>query len=489
MSWETWVVVAYIALLVPCSALGLHRLWLVLRFLARKPLVAPQIPAEWPHVTVQLPSFNERHVLRRLVEAAGKLDYPLDRLEIQVLDDSTDDTRDIARAEVAKLRARGIDAVLLHRTDRVGFKAGALEAGLSVAKGELIAVFDADFVPSSDFLRQMVPHFAEGVGMVQARWGHLNADESWLTRAQATLLDGHFVVEHSARFAAGRWFNFNGTAGIWRREAIAEAGGWQHDTLTEDLDLSYRAQLAGWRFVYLSDVVQPAELPADMPAFKSQQHRWAKGTIQVAQKLIGPLWRSDAPLGVKVDATVHLLANLAHPLTVGIALLLPLAVVARGVTGLTPLFLLDLFVFGLATSSFALFYAVAVVYSGGEPVVGRLLRLPVALALGLGLALAQTKAVLEGAFGEVGSFVRTPKRGEAQQGLYRAKVSAVMVLEVGVALYLWAAFGWALMSGYFASLPFLALFAGGYSAVAVDTVRDWLPSQTSPELTVALGGE
>lgn len=487
MTWELAVVATYLALLVPCSALGLHRLWLVWRFSTH---VAPEQPPEpevWPYVTVQLPSFNEKHVLRRLVEAAGELDYPRDKLEIQVLDDSTDETRGIARRAVDRLVEQGIDAVLIHREDRTGFKAGALEAGKAVAKGELIAVFDADFIPTPDFLKRMVPHFRDGIGMVQARWGHLNAEESWLTRAQATLLDGHFVVEHAARFAAGRWFNFNGTAGIWRRQAIEDAGGWQHDTLTEDLDLSYRAQMAGWRFVYLLDVVQPAELPADMPAFKSQQHRWAKGTIQVAKKLIGPLWRSDAPIRVKIDATVHLLANLAHPLTVGIAFLLPLAVVARGIEGLSALFLLDLVVFTLATSSFAMFYAVAVSRAGGLPVGGRLIRLPVALALGLGLALAQSRAVFDGLFGDVGRFVRTPKRGEARKGLYRARVSPLTVLEIGMAVYLWAAFGWAAMEGYYASLPFLALFAGGYSAVALDTVRDWLPTRDEPELSVALG--
>ncbi|MCA9493397.1 MAG: glycosyltransferase, partial [Myxococcales bacterium] len=278
MSWPFAVMIAYLAVLSLLSVNGLHRLWMVIAFWRRRPSIAPPDPAEWPVVTVQLPVFNERYVVERLIRAVAALDWPRDRLEIQVLDDSTDDTTELSARLVDELRAQGHDIQLVHRTDRTGFKAGALAAGLAVAKGDLVAVFDADFVPTPDFLRRLVPWFADpGVGMVQARWGHLNAEQDWLTAAQATLLDGHFVIEHTARNASGRWFNFNGTAGIWRRQAIVDGGGWQHDTLTEDLDLSYRSQLAGWRFLYLPEVVAPAELPPDMRAFKAQQHRWAKG--------------------------------------------------------------------------------------------------------------------------------------------------------------------------------------------------------------------
>src|SRR5262245_20682974 len=280
-----------------------------MRYRDREPQALPA-PAEWPIVTVQLPLYNEVYVADRLIEAVCRFEYPRDRLEIQVLDDSTDETRGIAELAVRRFAAQGVDVTYFHRTDRVGFKAGALEAGLEVARGEFIAIFDADFIPTSDFLVRLMPHFADpGVGMVQARWGHINQDYSLLTKIQSILLDGHFVLEHGGRHRSGRFFNFNGTAGVWRRKAIDEAGGWQHDTLTEDLDLSYRAQLRGWRFVFVSSLIAPAEVPVEMNAFKSQQHRWAKGSIQTCRKLLPDLLRAKIPLGVKAEAFFHLTAN------------------------------------------------------------------------------------------------------------------------------------------------------------------------------------
>lgn len=476
MTWAEWVLVAYLAVLAILSLNGAHRLWMLWAWWRRAPSGEPPPVEEWPRVTVQLPVFNERYVVGRLIEACGALDYPPDRLQIQVLDDSTDDTSALARAAVERLRGEGVDIELLHRVDRTGFKAGALQAALPRATGDLLAIFDADFVPPPGFLRATVPHLLRpGIGMVQARWGHLNAWESWLTGAQATLLDGHFVIEHTARFASGRWFNFNGTAGIWRRQAIEDAGGWQHDTLTEDLDLSYRAQLAGWRFLYLLDLVAPAELPPDMAAFKTQQHRWAKGSVQTARKLLGRIWRSSAPLPRKIEATAHLGANFSYPLLVVLSLLLPWAVVARLQGGDSALLALDLVLFLAALLPFVVFYAAAIVGAGAHgsqgSVARRLARLPMVLALGLGLAVSQSRAVVEGLLAPVGTFVRTPKRGGAAASVYRAASRGLVGLELALAAYLGLACVYAAGEGYLASLPFLALFAGGYGAVGLASLR------------------
>jgi cellulose synthase/poly-beta-1,6-N-acetylglucosamine synthase-like glycosyltransferase len=474
MTWAEAVLACYLAVLALLSLNGIHRLWMVWVWRGHRPTPAPPLPSPAPRVTVQLPLYNERYVAERLIEAAGRLRYPRDRLQIQVLDDSTDDTADICRTAVAQLVAQGIDAVFVRRPDRVGFKAGALEHGLASASGELLAVFDADFVPGPTFLEQLVPYFSEArIGMVQARWGHLNAGDSWLTRAQATLLDGHFVVEHTARHDAGRWFNFNGTAGIWRRQAIVDAGGWQHDTLTEDLDLSYRAQLAGWTFRYVPEVVAPAELPGDMAGFKSQQHRWAKGSIQTGRKLLGPIWRSPAPMAVKVEATAHLCANFSYPLVILLTILLPWSVVARMQPGarVERLMQVDLVLFLLAVLPFVVFYAAAI-RGAGEEIGRRLVRLPAVLALGLGMAVSQSRAVAEGLWGPVGTFVRTPKRGEAQGPLlYRVGAGSLVGVELLLAAYLVLAAVYAVGQGYWASLPFLALFAAGYGSVAAASLR------------------
>ena len=470
-SVQTVVLLAYLLFLCPLALWGLHRGYLVYGFAKGQVPEPPPQPEEWPMVTVQLPLFNERYVAKRLLQVTSALDYPSDRLHIQVLDDSTDDTTDIVRQEVERLVALGVDIVLRHREDRTGFKAGALEEGLRVSKGEFVAVFDADFVPDSQFLKDMVPWFTEGIGMVQARWGHLNADATWLTDCQATLLDGHFVVEHSARFRNGRWFNFNGTAGIWRKRAIEEAGGWQHDTLTEDMDLSYRSQLAGWRFIYLVDVVAPAELPDTMAAFKTQQYRWAKGSVQVARKLLGTLLRAPIPVGHKIEALFHLLGNFAHPLVVGLSILLPLAVWARGQETSAPLLIIDLVFFLASLGSISIFYGTAIVRSGAGKPLSRILRIPVVFALGLGIALAQTRAVYDGLFGDVGVFVRTPKKGDSK-ATYRSQVHWGAVGEVVIALWLWVGLVAAALTGWYASMPFLAMFASGWALVGLHSLRD-----------------
>src|SRR5512136_915466 len=324
---EIAVVVAYGLVLLVLSVYGSHRYfmaYLYYRYKYNQPVPGARF-AELPPVTVQLPVFNEMYVVERLIGAVCQLDYPAELLEIQVLDDSTDETTTISRRCVEHWRARGVDIHYVHRTNRQGFKAGALENGLKTARGEFVAVFDADFVPTPDFLRRTVHFFTDDrIGMVQVRWEHLNRGLSALTQAQGMMLDAHFVVEHTARNRSGRFFNFNGTAGIWRRSAIAAGGGWQHDTLTEDLDLSYRAQLAGWRFVYLPDLVTNAEVPVEMNAFKSQQHRWAKGSIQTALKLLPLIRRASVPKEVKKEAFFHLTANVGYLLMIPLTILLPI---------------------------------------------------------------------------------------------------------------------------------------------------------------------
>ncbi|MEO0600275.1 MAG: cellulose synthase family protein, partial [Myxococcota bacterium] len=476
MDWHEPVLIAYVALLALLSLNGLHRLWMIWEWRSTRSLPKFDTLDEWPMVTVQLPIFNERFVIERLARAVARLDYPREKLHIQVLDDSTDDTTEIAQGIVDELAAEGLDIVRIHRTDRTGFKAGALDEGLDVAKGDLVAVFDADFVPQPDFLRRTIPVLLqEGIGLVQTRWGHINAQDSWLTRAQSTLLDGHFVIEQGARHGSGRWFNFNGTAGVWRREAIEAGGGWQHDTLTEDLDLSYRSQLAGWRFVYLPEVVAPAELPPTMTAFKSQQHRWAKGSVQTAKKLLGTIWRSDHPLRLKLEATGHLCANFSYPLLVVLSLLLPWAVVARleGGENVMGLLAADLVLFTTAMVPFILFYAAAIMGAEAPQPGRRLAQLPGVLALGVGLAISQSRAVFEGMFGKVGVFVRTPKYGGTAGALvYRAAQSGLVGLEALMALYLFGACAYVVWAGDYLSLPFLLLFAGGYAIVAGYSLRE-----------------
>jgi cellulose synthase/poly-beta-1,6-N-acetylglucosamine synthase-like glycosyltransferase len=285
----------------------------------------------FPRVTVQLPIFNESLVVERLIDSVVQLAWPRDRLQIQVLDDSTDETTAIAQARVDALRAQGVDIELVHRTDRAGFKAGALKEGLKSATGEFIAIFDADFVPDPDWLRKTIPHFSSRprLGMIQTRWAHLNRDYSLLTHAQAIALDGHFVVEQAARHRSGLLMNFNGTAGVWRKSCIADAGGWHGDTISEDLDLSYRAQLRGWECLYLPDVAAPAEIPPQLAAFKRQQFRWAKGSIQCLKKLVRPVTVARLPFIVRWQALVHLSTYLIHPLMLTLLLVsLPLMLVA-----------------------------------------------------------------------------------------------------------------------------------------------------------------
>src|SRR3954471_12390830 len=355
------VVGTYLAVLLVLAMYGFHRsslVWLYYRNRHRRPRPLGKF-AELPAVTVQLPLFNEMYVVERLLDAVAGIRYPRDRFQIQVLDDSTDETQEICKRKIAELARRfpDLDVEYVHRVDRSGFKAGALENGLKTAKGEFILIFDADFLPLPDVLERSIHYFLDPkVAVVQCRWEHINRDFSALTEAQALMLDGHFVMEHAGRNWSGRFFNFNGTAGIWRRAAITEAGGWQHDTLTEDMDLSYRAQLLGWRFVYLPEIAAPAELPVEMSSFKAQQFRWAKGSVQVAKKLLPRILRSNATFAQKTEAFFHLTNNLAYPLLVVLSLLLLPNLVIRTKHGITEVLLIDLPLFFGTTLSIASFY-------------------------------------------------------------------------------------------------------------------------------------
>ncbi|MGE0433518.1 MAG: glycosyltransferase, partial [Planctomycetota bacterium] len=466
----------------------LHRLFLVaLYHRHEKDVVEPlrrYADAALPTVTVQLPLYNERTVAVRLLDAVARFDYPRDRLEVQVLDDSTDETADLVAAHVALLRDGGLDIRHIRRGNRTGYKAGALAAGLQSARGEFIAIFDADFVPQPGFLRDTIHHFTEPrIGLVQARWAHLNRRYSWLTRMQAMLLDAHFNVEHFARNRSGRIFNFNGTAGIWRRRTIDDAGGWQHDTLTEDLDLSYRAQLRGWQFVYLPTLDAPAELPVEMDAFKSQQYRWTKGSVQVARKLLPQIWRAplrEVPLRVRLEATIHLTANITYLLMIVLALLIGPAVYFRAsISGWNDLLFIDLPIFFFGT------LAVADFFLTGQRRLGRTIgqcvfELPLCLAVGMGLAVNNSRAVLSALLRRESEFVRTPKYNvtdaagapELKVRRYSPNRSWLPYVEVALGLYFLLAIAVAVSPGVFAlpSLPFLLLFSCGFLYCGVASI-------------------
>jgi len=467
----TFCWIAYLVVLALLALFGMHRLWLTVSYWrgGRGLASTPELPAELPTVTVQLPLFNELYVARRLIDAVAELDWPRDRLEIQILDDSTDETSELCRRRAAELRAAGFDVTHLHRRDRHGFKAGALQAGLSRSRGDLILVLDADFLPPRDLLRNVVGHFRDpSVGMVQVRWEHLNRDFSALTRIQALLLDGHFVVEQSVRSRTGRFFNFNGTAGIWRREAIEGAGGWHCDTLTEDLDLSYRALLAGWRFEYLVGLAAPAELPVHMNAFKSQQFRWAKGSIEVARKLLPRVMRAPVPFRVKLEAFFHLTQNVPYLLTL-LLVLLVVPVLAIREWQFQPW--LDLPLLVGTTGVLAGYCLTSQRVLSREGALRVLLRLPVLVAVTAGISVNQTRAVLEGAIGHRSEFVRTPKHGITARGQswldkkYRGLRSLVPFAELALALYLLVAFTAVVAAGRWTAMPILGVFAAGFAYV------------------------
>ncbi len=472
--WDSVFFVAYVALLAVLSLYGLHRytlLFLYFRHYKRRAHPHPAMPARLPSVTIQLPLYNERYVAERVIRVAARVRYPSHLLRVQVLDDSTDDTCSIARRVVDELCAAGCRVEYHHRQHRDGFKAGALAAGLQATPDELVAIFDADFVPPADFLEKTVPHFHDAsVGMVQTRWGFLNRDYSLLTRLQALVLDGHFMLEHTARSASSRFFNFNGTAGIFRAAAIRDAGGWHGDTLTEDLDLSYRAQVRGWKFVFLPDVECPSELPVDIHGLKNQQYRWTKGSIQVARKLLPGIWRTRAPLAVKVEATFHLSANLSHLVLVALSLVMPFAVARRARTMMEGGFLIEALAFGVTTASVLIFYAVAQRELSRQWKI-RLRDLPGILALGVGMCVNNAWAVVEALAGIETPFVRTAKyrieswRDRWKGKLYRSVRRRFLFAELLLCIYTAAAFAVVASLNAWSALPYVGLFLAGHAYV------------------------
>lgn len=471
----------YFALLASLSLLGVHRLLLIVAAARARKVraVVPGLPRELPKLVVQLPIYNEPLVAERLLLAASRLRWPGGALELQVLDDSTDETRHLVARVARELAAAGVPIRVLRRSDRAGFKAGALAYGLSATDAELVAIFDADFVPAPDLLEQLAPSLLAdpAVGMVQARWGHHNRETSLFTRAQAVFLDGHFAVEHEGRAALGHFFNFNGTAGIWRRRAIEEAGGWAADTITEDLDLSYRAQLAGWRFRYAGDVVAPAELPESWIAFRSQQSRWVRGSVETARKhLLHVLGARGLTPGARADAALHLLQNFAYLAMAALAVLLPLAVVVRAELawrvpgGRALLSALDLTMLGGGTGVMIVFYATALRFVLGPLELRRAVDITFALCIGAGMSLSNAREVLAGLVSRGSEFVRTPKRGDGarEAALRLARPGPLLgrwVLDLMFAAYFAVAIVHAIDRRLYAALPFLLLYLIGFVAV------------------------
>ena len=471
-AFDTALLIPYFIVLILLASYGAHRYVLVYLYYKNKKNRTTEPPAhfpELPRVTIQLPIFNEQFVVERLLDAICRMDYPLEKLDIQVLDDSTDETVAVARGLVNHYAAKGFPVSYHHRSNREGFKAGALSEGLKTAKGEFVAIFDADFVPPEDFLLRTIHHFTDPkIAMVQTRWTHINRNYSFLTEVEAILLDGHFVLEHSGRARSNVFFNFNGTAGVWRRSAIDDAGGWQHDTLTEDTDLSYRAQLKGWKFIYLQDVECPAELPVEMTAFKTQQARWAKGLIQTSKKILPQVLKSDQRFHVKLEAWYHLTANLSYPLMIVLSVLLLPAMIIRFYQGWFQMVYIDLPLFMASTFSISSFYLV----SQRELFPGKwfraLLYLPFLMALGIGLTVTNTRAVLEALLGKQSEFARTPKyhveskKDKVRANNYRRGLGWVPWVELLIGCYFAVTVYYAIDNENYITVPFLVLFVLGY---------------------------
>lgn len=487
LPWPTIVATLYATSMAVIIIYGLNLLGLAVGFARKSRLIDGPVPdpddlatpnASWPIVTVQLPMFNESYVAERIIDICAELDYPRSKLEIQVLDDSTDDTKDIVEKRVEYWQKRGLDIIHVHRTDRTGYKAGALQNAMTFAKGDLICIFDADFTPAPEYLRRLVPHFLEDpkVGLVQSRWGHINGDASYLTRIQAASLDVHFAIEQYVRNTTGCFMNFNGTAGIWRRECIEDAGGWESDTLTEDLDLSYRAQMKGWKFKYLNEVEVPAELPVDMAALRTQQFRWTKGAAETSFKLLKMLWNAKQPLKVKIEGTFHITNFIVFPFVVMVALIhVPLLVLRWMGMGPGDAYFAVLGLGFLAFAGVVLtqIFAQRALYPNWAR---RLLVLPGFMAGSMGLSINNTRAVLQAFRGKKTEFVRTPKLSDKATNVQAAitsknkysnkKISPVVWLEAFAALYCIAGVIMTIYIGEWAAVPFQAMFAAGFALVS-----------------------
>jgi cellulose synthase/poly-beta-1,6-N-acetylglucosamine synthase-like glycosyltransferase len=468
---------SYFGILILLSVYGFYRFQLVYLFLRYK-RIKPEpagrfIEEDLPRVTIQLPIFNEMYVVERLLKTVTQIDYPRHLLEIQVLDDSIDETTEIAEREVKRYQAEGYNITYIHREDRTGFKAGALANGLKQATGEFILIFDADFIPRPDILRKTIDYFTDPlVGMVQLRWSYINADYNVLTRIQQIMLDAHFVVEQTARSLSGGFFNFNGTGGIWRRTAIEWSGGWQDDTLAEDTDISYRAQLFGWKLVYLLDEDVPSELPVDINSFKVQQRRWAKGVLQVGQKLIRRIFRSDLPRRVKWELFFRFTNNANAPLVILFSLLHWPVLIARFNQGLFQLLLLDAPILIFATASVITYYGVTIrhLYPDWKK---QAKYLPLVMALGLGMAFNNARAALEALFKVRTAFARTPKfkiesrRDEWRSKKYKFGADLIPLFELTLAVYFVGVIYYAIVMRIWGTIPFLFLFLIGYGFTGV----------------------
>lgn len=501
--WHYLLACVHMAVCVLLAVYGIHRYILVYLYYKYRRNAPRKTScfAQKPRVTIQLPMYNEQYVAERIIETTCGVEYPRDRLQIQVLDDSTDETVEIARRTVERMRAQGHPVEYLHRDNREGYKAGALEAGLKSATGEFVFIFDADFVPPRGILNELIDYFVDpNVGMVQARWEHINREQSLLTKTQAVLLDGHFVIEHAARNRSGRFMSFNGTAGAWRRKCIAEAGGWQHDTLTEDLDLSYRAQMKGWKFVYLPNVTSPAELPPEMVSFKSQQHRWAKGGAQTCRKLLPGILRSRLPWRIKLEAFFHLTSWVSYFLIFSLTLLLLPVLYLKASVFADSLVIRHLFdgsLVVLATCSASTFYVACqreLFKTWGES----LKYLPFLMALGVGISINNARAAFEGLTGQASEFVRTPKLGVAhdRDPKWRSRASKHRLdakriqawIELFMAVYMAGCVTYMIAMKAWIGLFFMCLFLIGFSYVAMltfythyHTSRARAPEEAQPE--------
>jgi cellulose synthase/poly-beta-1,6-N-acetylglucosamine synthase-like glycosyltransferase len=473
LAWFDWaILIPYFTVLLILSIYGLHRFEVVRMFFKHRkkvPTVAPEQFEQLPRVTVQLPLFNERFVVEQLLEAITKLDYPRELLQVQVLDDSTDETHPVAEALVAQYRAQGFPIEYRHRLNRHGFKAGALQAGLETVTGEFIAIFDADFVPTPDFLKRTIHYFTDpNVGLVQTRWTYQNRNQNLLTEVQAAMLDGHFILEQAARCGGGLFFNFNGTAGVLRRAMIDDAGGWQHDTLVEDADLSYRAQLKGWRFVYVPSIECLSELPVEMHGFQMQQSRWAKGLVQAAIKLLPAILRSKAHWRVKLEAFLHLTPNISYPLIIAMSALLVPMMIVRFYAGWFQMLVVDVPLIIANFWSLWIFYIVA--YREVHPTSWKrsIFLMPVLTAAGVALTVINSKTVIEALIGDKGYWTPTPKyslqgkgamRGPAQ---YRFRAGWLPFVEVALGFVYILIAAYAIDTYNFFAVPFLAIFSAGY---------------------------
>lgn len=471
----------YLVALFVVGVFSLEAIFLAYKFWQSRKSIQVKNKKEYqPAVTVQLPIYNEQYVAERLIKSVCSLDYPIEKLQIQVLDDSDDITKDICAEQVDNFKAQGYNISLIQRDNRQGFKAGALREGLKTASGELIAIFDADFLPPSDFLKNTVSIFWDSkIGMVQTRWDHLNEDYSMLTRAQSFGLAGHFVVEQNGRNSAGYFMNFNGTAGMWRKTCIEESGNWQDDTLTEDLDLSYRAQMKGWKFIFLTDVVTPAELPAEINALKSQQYRWTKGAVETARKILPQLWKSKLPLSIKIHSTMHLTNNFVYPFILLLALLnLPIIIIKNNFPESGVFFVIFSF-FLLSFGGSFLFYALSqkTLYKNW---IKRMFLFPVFMSGSMGFSINNTKAVLQALFRKKTPFIRTPKyemigkKGSFLGKEYGIFMDRMVLMELFMAIYSCLSLVIAIYYFEIGIIPFLLMFFAGFSVIGYLSIKHHL---------------